>query len=126
MHIHTSAALLPVVAVRGVDALRARWHGTAVANELTGFCLFVCECECVCVVVARNGRFSKSARMDDSEAHVENYGPQFGTHQSGIASKTGNNVFFAGAKIPTRRECDDSSTKNVSLHDIYKNEVVTE
>ena len=40
MHIHTSAALLPVVAVRGVDALRARWHGTAVANELTGF-LFV-------------------------------------------------------------------------------------
>lgn len=54
------------------------------------------------------------------EEHVQKYGEKFGTHISGIAAKTGNNVFFAGAQIPTRKECDDSSAKSVSLAQLFE------
>ena len=65
--------------------------------------------------------WNKSNRLDlMREEHVQKYGEKFGTHISGIAAKTGNNVFFAGAQIPTRKECDDSSAKSVSLAQLFE------
>ena len=41
--------------------------------------------------------------------HVEKYGEKFASHQKSIAKKTGSNVFFAAAKIPTRDELVDET-----------------
>lgn len=43
--------------------------------------------------------------------HVESYGSKWGTHQKGIAAKTGSNAFFSAAKIPTRDQLADTSSQ---------------
>lgn len=66
-------------------------------------------------------RISKEYRMDPlSKDHIANYGERWGTHHTDVASKTGNNVFFAGAKIPTRQQCDDTESKKVSLSKMFE------
>ena len=53
-------------------------------------------------------RWQKGKRLDLlHEDHFEQYGKNFSTHFTSIAKKTGSNVFFRNAKIPTRAECHD-------------------
>jgi len=57
-------------------------------------------------------RWNKGMRMNpEPSSHVESYGSKWGTHQKGIAAKTGSNVFFSGAKIPTRDQLVDTSSQ---------------
>ena len=81
------------------------------------------RCGCAAVAAARTYSWNKSARLNlDTEAHSSKHGNKWSSHQAGIAAKTGNNVFFVGAKIPTRNECDDSNSKKVTLAGLLDSE----
>ncbi len=55
----------------------------------------------------------------NTEDHSSKHGVKWASHQASIAAKTGNNVFFVGAKIPTRKECDDHNSKNLTAEKIF-------